>query len=201
MSRALVLLTAVLLSACATRNVDPDYRLDGDKAEGVVVVSLTYEGLDRRDSPSWSYRRLDAEGGNRIFARSLRSQLDWEAPPGRLAVFALPPGSYEFYRCEFAGLAGQAQPTWSTGRDGVITANNPWFAGFNTPDYTARKAEAYSVKFEVAAGKAIYLGNLHLTWRGPPHTGTVSVLDRAERDLGLLRTKYPNLEVGNAAVR
>jgi hypothetical protein len=184
-----------LASGCATLNINNDYRLNEQSGEGLVVVSLSYEGLAREDSPSWSYHRLGSDENLRIFARAARVPLDWEAPPGRLAVFALPAGRYEFYRCEFAGLSSRTNRlVWRTGNNGAVTPNNPSYAGFDAPNYTAIKAEPFVVRFEVSAGKATYLGNLHLVWDENERNGRVTVRDTSERDLSLLQQRFPQVE-------
>ncbi|HSD83761.1 MAG TPA: hypothetical protein VLG46_07885 [Anaerolineae bacterium] len=169
--------------------------LDAQSGEGLVVMSLTYEGLAREDSPSWSYHRLGSEKNLRIFTRAARVPLDWESPPGRLAVFALPTGRYEFYRCEFAGLSpGTNRHVWRTGKNGVVTPNNPSYSGFDTPSYTAIKAEPFVIRFEVSAGKVIYIGNLHLLWNEDERKGRVTLRDSSQRDLLLLQQKFPQIE-------
>lgn len=188
-------ITLALAAGCATLNINNDYRLNEQSGEGLVVVSLSYEGLARDDSPSWSYHRLGSKENLRVFARAVRVPLDWESPPGRLAVFALPAGRYEFYRCEFAGLSsGTNRLVWRTAKNGVVTPNNPSYAGFDTPNYTAIKAEPFIVRFEVIAGKAIYLGNLHLLWNEDERKGRVTLRDTSERDLSLLQQRFPQIE-------
>lgn len=195
MTRFLFLTVVIFLHSCATLNINNDYRLNEQSGDGLVVVSLSYEGLAREDSPSWSYHRLGSKENLRIFARAVRVPLDWESPPGRLAVFALPAGNYEFYRCEFAGLSpGTSHLVWRAGKNGLVTSNNPSYAGFDTPDYTAIKAEPFVVRFEVTAGKAIYLGNLHLLWNEDERKGRVTLRDTSERDLSLLQQRFPQIE-------
>jgi hypothetical protein len=190
-----LMLGVSFLYSCATLNINNDYWLSEQNGEGLVVVSLSYEGLAREDSPSWSYHCLGSDENLRIYARAARVPLDWESPPGRLAVFALPAGSYEFYRCEFAGLSSRTNRlVWRTGKSGAVTPNNPDYAGFDTPSYTAIKAEPFIVRFEVSAGKAVYLGNLHLLWNEDERKGRVTVRDTSERDLSLLQQKFPQIE-------
>jgi hypothetical protein len=53
----------------------------------------------------------------------------------------------------------------------------------------SRSTRAIGIPFRVESGKALYLGNLHFD----AHWEDVQLRDRAERDLPLLRNRYPAL--------
>ena len=195
----IVLATVLLLSACATPNVDKDYSLDTRPDEGLAVVSISFEGLGAEISPVWEYRRLDGDVRGKLFT-SARNPLDWNAPPGRLAAFALPTGRYEFYRCRFVRSSGDGGMSWHAGDSGGVTAANPWYSGLNAGTYDELTADPFAVRFEVIAGKATYLGNLHLHWRLLENRGEVQVRNEAERDIRLLRTRYPGLRSDQVTV-
>lgn len=186
----IVLITTTILSGCTTFNVDQDYTLDPNRAEGLAVVSLSQEGLDSGENPTWRYRRLDKDSDGFVLAHNTRQPLDWDSPPGRLVYIALPPGQYEFYQCGFARVRGGGQ-YWTIGPGGAPTNSNSLYSSFNTPTYDNFKAEPFSVQFEVKPGKATYIGNLHLVWQEDRKRGEVQVRDRAERDIDLLKRRLP----------
>lgn len=186
-----------LLTACATPNVGRDYAPDGRENEGLVVLSLSHEGIDEGERVNWHYRSLDGSVGDRLLSSNLRDPLDWRDPQGRLAFFTLPPGKYEFYRAEFLRQSANGVPAWSIGAGGAPTNSNPYSAGFNAVRHASFSARPFSVPFEVVGGKAIYLGNLHLVWSDQAGNGKAVVMDRAARDLGLLRERLPNIELAD----
>jgi len=190
-NRLLFTATALLISACATLNVDRDFSLDLNRSEGLAVVSLSFEGLVPAEGPAWRYRRLDNEGDGFVLTHTTQQPLDWESPPGRLAYFALPPGHYEFYQCGFARVRGSGSQYWTISPGGAPTNTNSWYSSFNTPTYDNYKAEPFSVKFEIRPGRATYVGNLHLVWQENRKRGEVQVHDRAERDIDLLKQRLP----------
>ena len=185
----------LLLAACASVNVNHDYTLGETSKEGLLVVSVSGEGLAKGGMPVWLYRRSDGTAKGEIITGYLREPLDWNDPPGRLAYIALAPGYYEFYEAGFARQTSPAATYWTTGKDGIATANNPYYAGFNTAQYASLNAEPFSVPFEVLPGQATYLGNLHFVWDEAERKGKVVRLNRAERDLALLQQRLPNLQL------
>jgi len=89
-------------------------------------------------------------------------------PCGRLAVIELRAGEYEFY--SWHGESGGAP------------------GGFTM---SARARQDFSKRFTVRAGRAVYLGNIHFAVRGGSFR--MSVADRQDWDLPLLRSKHPNI--------
>jgi hypothetical protein len=189
--RSLFTATALLISACTTFDVDRDYTLDPNRSEGLAVVSLSVEGLDSAQNPTWRYRRLDKESDGFVLTHNPKQPLDWDLPPGRLGYFALSAGHYEFYQCGFARVSGSGGQYWTTGPGGAPTNTNSWYSSFNTSTYENLKAEPFSVRFEIKPGMATYIGNLHLVWQESSKRGEVQIRDRAERDIGLLRMRLP----------
>jgi hypothetical protein len=194
MKRVWVMIAA-FLAACASVNVSQDYTLGQTNKEGLLVVSVSGEGLAKGETPVWHYRRDDGAGKGEIITGYLREPLDWNDPPGRLAYIALAPGRYEFYEAEFARQASPATTYWTTGRGGIATASNSSYAGFNTAQYASLDAEPFSVPFEVLPGQATYLGNLHFVWNEGERKGKVVLVNRAERDLALLQRRLPNIQL------
>jgi len=194
MAKHIIAFAFWFLAACAGVNVPDNYTLDEQTREGLLVVSVSGEGLRKEEAPVWHYHRSDGAGKGEIITGYLREPLDWTDPPGRLVYIALAPGRYEFNE---AGFARQVSPTttyWTTGAGGVATPNNPNYAGFNTAQYASLKAEPFSVPFEIVPGKATYLGNLHFVWNEAERKGSVVLLSRAERDLALLKQRLPNIQ-------
>lgn len=192
------------LSACATFSVPGTYTLHDKSNEGLAVASLSFEGLGPNEAPTWSYRRLDAEGRAHLMNKWVWEPLDWDSPPGRLAYFVLSPGQYEFYESGFSRASGGGGMTWTIGPGGVPTNSNPHYAGFNQPTYTGFNAEPFSVKFEIKPGKATYIGSLHFVWQELGRRGTVTLRDESVRDLALLRERLPRIdsaEIENVAPR
>ena len=185
----------LVLSGCTTFNVSSHYTLNDETNEGLVVVSLSYEGLEKSVSPSCEYRDIKSDGARLgyVTAHNLREGLDWSLPLGRLSYFALPSGRYEFFHCSFARQTGSGVPYWTTGPVGVATNADPLYAGFNLPTYKLFEAERFSAPFEILPGKTTYVGNLHLVWIEATQSGEVKILDRRQRDFALLHERFPNL--------
>lgn len=193
MKRCVTALIACLLTACASVNVPHDYALTEANNEGLLIVSLSGEGLGKGETPVWMYRQTEGNAKGEIITGYLREPLDWADPPGRLAYIALAPGRYEFYEAGFARQVAPARPYWTIGKGGVPTANNPDYAGFNIAQYAPFNAQPFVVPFEIVAGQATYLGNLHFIWNEAEQKGKVVLVNRAERDLVLLQQRLPNI--------
>ncbi len=186
---------ACLIASCATPNVDSAHRLERAAKTGLLVVSLTQEGVAEHERTTWLYRRMDGTAKDRLLSSNARDALDWSDPVGRLAYIALPAGHYEFYGAGFVRAGPNRVPTWHVDAKGVVIPNHPWYAGLDSVRYSDRDAEPFSIPFDILPGKATYLGNLHFLWSDAEETGKVQRLDRAERDLALLRQRLPELRV------
>ncbi len=189
-----VLVLLSYLSACATFSVSSFYTLKDKTTEGLAVVSLSFEGLGLQEAPVWRYRRVDGKHDGELITRWAWEPLDWVSPPGRLAYFALPPGQYEFFESGFSRITGGGGITWTIGPGGIPTNSNPYYAGFNQPASTRLSSEPFSVKFEIKAGTASYIGNLHFVWREAERKGIVTVHDESGRDLALLLERLPRVD-------
>lgn len=175
---ALVTVTAtILLAACGsigTANVAPGYT---PGPNGLLLVSLSASGylpgtLWMQVVPASDVARVAAS----IPVNDAAYGIDWPAGDpavangglGRLAAIELSPGEYELRR-------------W------VINVGN-------SEAYTSRRPLGY--RFRIEAGKATYLGGVHLdiqrsAARSLP--AQVRLEDRRERDLALLRQRYPGV--------
>ena len=174
-----------LLTGCRTINVSSDYSLEADKTTGLVVVSLTMAGLPRGFNVFVDFRGLNVEHKSSVPISDLFASADWrcpflsmatdEEPCGRLAVIELQQGEYEFY-------------SWQGGTSG----------GPGSLTFSVESVEEFSKRFEVQAGKAVYLGNIHFSIEQPRFlvgTGSyrMTVADQRARDLALLHSKHPRV--------
>lgn len=182
----------LLLAACASMNVSHDYDLNG-QSSGLLIVSVSGEGMRPNESPVWNYQRTDGTHGGEIITSYLREPADWQSPQGRLVYIALPPGRYEFYKAGFPRQTSGSTASWSIGKGGVATNTNPNYAGFNAPQYRPQDATRFRVPFEIVAGQATYIGNLHFVWSEWQRQGHVIVRNEALRDLALLRERLPRV--------
>ena len=197
--RSTVVFAVLLVGACATLNAPSNYTLTKTSGEGLLVLSVSGEGLQKNETPVWSYRRSDESEKGSIITTNLRQPQDWSDPPGRLVYIALGPGRYEFYEAGFARQMAPATTYWTVGANGIATPNNPNYAGFNVAQYTPINAEPFTVSFEIIAGQATYIGNMHFVWNELKHQGRVVVSDRSDRDLSLLLQRLPKLRADQIA--
>jgi hypothetical protein len=192
-NRLVYFLLGLLLAGCsADVTNNKDFRLSDQSDTGLVVVSLTYAGLndDRQlvGSRYVDFRPVAAAdsqagggqtGGSRIPVFNHKSTIrqDWSGPPagkeipqdqplGRLVLLNVKPGQYEFYQ-------------WNGDRD---------CAGRHC---TVTSTTYFSVKFEAVKGKATYAGELKLVQERSKYG--LRIADRSDRDLPLLKQKAPYL--------
>ena len=89
-------------------------------------------------------------------------------------------------------------PSWHVSRQGLVTSADPGWAGFDSARHRLFRAKTFRVPFEIVAGEATYIGNLHLEWRDGVDAslggiGIVEIANRADRDLKLLREHLPRI--------
>ncbi len=167
------------LFGCSYGKISSDYVIEKNSDKGVAIMSFTISGT--RDVPiSLRYRQLKRNLGTSFGAIpffEFSEELDWKYPKkisriprgefeGRLVVFQLPPGDYEFHSLSLP--------------DGFDEAY--W-----------RFPDAFSFKFKILPQKAHYIGNVHL-WIDYGHRSLWYELfhtNEAERDLALFHKKYP----------
>ncbi len=189
------------LSACTVNEVAPAARLEPPSGQGTVIVSLTRSGdvnssiwllLNKAGSTFPVQVLLDDWNVKRDWAQLKRpgraNQLSYsaaDAPVGRLAVLQLPAGEYEIFQWK-----GDTT-VWTRG-------------GLNY----AVNSTVFSIRFTVRPGEVSYLGQLRLIL--PNEVGLADMkadfrieFTRApERDLALLKSKYPdaaNVQIAVAA--
>jgi len=196
----LIVLFCFLLGGCAMPLALPmksslykDYSLDDKKEMGIVIVSLTRSGYGGYRM-YLMFRALENEfkgaTGN-VYLKQQFKSLDWECPKylfkpkdipeenpcGRLAVFELPQGEYEFYSWR-GSMASGKYTEWIEAPGG-----------------------GFSKKFSVIAGKGVYIGNMHISLRYKMLEGRLfpyrdyryrlETSDMRERDLLLFYSKHP----------
>jgi hypothetical protein len=178
------------LAACSVNEIAPDTGLEPPPGEGTVVMALTRSG----DVNSSIWLLMHKPGGRlpvqvllddwyrprdwkQLTAPSRFNEMSYAAldkPIGRLAVLRLPAGEYEIYQWKGDTLA------WP--RAGTM--------------YTVQ-SDTFSVRFTVRPDAVTYLGALQLVlpetiYRGQLHGDfQIRFGDSSERDLTLLKTKYP----------
>jgi hypothetical protein len=171
---------AVGLAACATRNIANDYALSDGANKGVVVGSITYSGayagyeVHYRKVDDAAVRGFFHYGMNKYLAMPRTGKSDIAEPgnPGvRGDLFAaeLPAGEYEISSWEVSqGTTATSTPT-----------------------------QPVSIRFTVKPGEATYLGNYHFVRTSRALTLStgyeVTAKDEAARDLKIFAEKYPRL--------
>lgn len=184
---ALILAVPIMiLSACSTGNIDQDFRLEGNE-DGLVIVSLSRSGL-RQFHMTLHLQGVDSHRSGYLEFKDSSDPMAWDSPcrvglspnllgqkdcTGRLAVFEMPGGEYEFHRLR-ADAVFQGSRQWN------ITAD-------------------FSAKFRVIPGRATYLGNLHFLF--PDEFNSAVGIDTyrplvrnmEERDIRLFEKHYPHI--------
>lgn len=94
---------------------------------------------------------------------------------GRLAALRLPPGDYDLY-------------DWK-----VVIPNQ-----YGGDEFSPQRAMAY--RFKIEAGRATYVGNMNLRMT-EQDTYSISVEDKANRDLALLAKKLPTVRAEDIIYR
>jgi hypothetical protein len=173
-----LLLCAQSVAACATPDIDKSYVLSEQSGKGVAIGSITYHG--RYSLYRVYYRKVGTTDqahfgyGQGQMPPLGHSDIDERRERGDLFAAELPAGDYEIFNWRI-----DSGPSH-------ITAASP-----------------FMVRFTVAPGKAVYLGNFFFeatSALGFTTTGSqLDLRDRSERDLKIFADKYPGLakvEVG-----
>ena len=196
-----VAVMAIFSTGCASpfqRNINEHYLIDADEGNGLIVGSVSAPPIPRGYSPTADSAHSYHDVAKFFFrSRDQGSRLEGVLTSGtkhpridnipaceseglaeecgRLFAIRLPAGTYEIYRGRFG--------------------DNPYY------DYVDWERPAV---FPVAAGKTIYLGNLHVEYckgrptsirsRGSILGADVSLRDRYERDTALIRQRFAALQ-------
>jgi hypothetical protein len=178
------ILALALASACATtEQAATSTRLTGNP-NGLLIVSLTitpslghplHWDLHAESNPDSRLKRLVAYAGT--------SDEDWSRPPkshvmgGRLIVQELPPGTYRLRSWEHTVMTDTRRFT------------------------TYRPKFLLPFRFRVEAGRAVYIGNLHLHAEWKAQKYPLRVFDARERDLALFRQRYAGIGAEQIDIR
>jgi hypothetical protein len=215
-----ILFTVVLvLTYCAPtpkiirlKNIGEDYTLDDTQGKGVLIVSLTRSGwkgcsilLDLRGVDNDYKAEVSIIEKKSLFERK-KVETDWKCPMfgkipedkpcGRLAIIELPQGEYEFF--SWHGFETRMVPNSAGGFTRMQSSVFVW----PPPEFSER--------FKVIAGKAAYLGNLHISLRKKLKMGRIhpyrdiryklKIADMSERDLPLFYQKNPMMTADKVVV-
>jgi hypothetical protein len=203
---SLLFTVVLILTYCAPgiirlKNIGEDYALDDTKGNGIVIVSLTHSGspltsmfVDLRGVDNDYKAEVSIIEQQLFFVR--KKTMDWKCPMfgktpedkpcGRLGIIELPQGEYEFY-------SWRGYKTETVGTHPHVTTTLVKIAVWPPPEFSKR--------FRVIAGKALYLGNLHISVRKKWVMGRIhpyreiryklKIADMSERDLPLFYQKNP----------
>jgi hypothetical protein len=162
--RALLVVT-IALSGCLTMTAPRDFQLTDASNEGLVIVSFTH----RDRTLKWMYRDLTKGKGFRggPTERWMMTTVTGVTEPIQdgdtwIMAVVLRQGDYEFYR-------------W--------TQPEAFFYNESITDF--------SVRFKALAGKAVYIGDLHMT--RDDKRFRLAARDLRERHVPLLKAQYPNI--------
>jgi hypothetical protein len=200
------LLGILTLAGCATRSVSTDYRFDPAKLEGLAIVSITAEGLMYGDGASCRYRRLGDGREGFVGATAPRDTATHDKTSSNLSAVALAPGRYEFYRCtvstRYLGPPDDyVGPVGGTIADDIFAINNATqYPATATSSYTAFGSEHFSARFDIQNGRAVYVGNLRVTWRALDRKVLVEPRNLAAEDLPAAAKRWPQIGATNADV-
>lgn len=171
------LVCAVLLTACAAPNIANNYVLDSKGGTGVATGTITYDGgyaayrlhLDQEGTgKSYRVEHGESQTLNLVYAFKGEPKNAQLGATGSPFAVELPVGSYIVRSWQ---ISQGAANVWST--------------------------EATNIKFDVEAGRAVYLGNFHFkeTKRFGRATtaATLTLKDQAARDLPILGKTFATL--------
>jgi hypothetical protein len=177
-----------LLSACATSNISTSYQMGTNPHEGLLIGSVTTSANDsvQTGGVQYIFRRVDNDESGMIFAeargtmgRALMGENRKDIPgeSGHLFVLRLKSGQYHFTQ-------------W-------LIQNGPYVV--------LSPRVSPNAKFSIEAGKATYVGNIHM--KIVPGIGTINKLfienaipvvrDRRERDIPLIIAGFPAVTEDN----
>ena len=162
-SRLLAAISLIFLASCThTAKLPENYVIDTKSPNGVVIVSLTFEGGLQFQAFTLEYRQVGSGETGQMHSASMLAAPDIETDGRRGWLFPreLPPGEYEFYK--WRGMVGNMS-YWSP--------------------------REFSNRFKISPGRATYIGNLNVrTSTGKLYQ--VQVRDERERDMAAFTARY-----------
>jgi len=168
MRRLLIINILLLLSGCATFNVDTGYSFSDDMSSGLLVFSFTHSSTNETNHGAILDLRGIGDSENileqSVMTGTLKDPFDWEKPRGRLVVIELPAGKYEIYK---------------------------WRSFQGNIEYSS--TALFSIPFRITEQKATYIGNINLNI-SPIGLYTINKHDTASRDIPLFLSKYSRIK-------
>ena len=174
----LLILSAAILSGCGSSNVREDYLLHDDQSSGLVAFSIE---ADFHNPFDWHNTFLAVRFGDLdrsekhlviLADGSIHANSEWTDPVGRLVYLDLTGGEYEIFG-------------WNTGID---------FPEYDKPLYSF-------IRFSVLPGRVTYIGSIFFDVREDLGAYKFEVIDKSDRDVGLLLTRLPNIEREQVTVK
>jgi hypothetical protein len=160
-----VISLAAFLTGCGSLpfNITPDHQLDAGTGTGVAVFSVSEACPSKMSLKIKSESSVFDEAIAIDQSQALRSApLQWQNPCGRVVMRELAAGSYRIFSFVLIGPVR-----------GVT--------------YLAPTQEI-AIPFAVTAGKATYIGHLNFDISLPKRTYRLSLEDRRERDIPILKS-------------
>ena len=176
-------LLIVMLSGCAAKNVEKEFAFkDGLGADGLVVFSVSHDLRGGKGAKGIFYIDSGAASGKGWMVVSLSeafpgiaARSEFKDSYGQLIALALPAGKHQVDGWKIIdGYGGQA----------------------------LAREKPPPLEFQVHAGQAKYLGNLHAGLRGRKQLlgvtmvdyGYTEVRDQRDRDVGIFEARYPQFK-------
>jgi hypothetical protein len=183
MKRILALAVLLLMTACAgtTSNRHTAQQIENGKlmpaeGQGVVVVAMTLQSLDRDSSDATLFLQ-GANGMNHMYARIMTDMINAPGsdpmPAGRVYMLSLPAGDY---------LLRNVSGNWSR-RTGSVGFDDSQY--YNVP---------LNQKITVRAGEVTYLGSVNVNIN---FQASVSYSNEFKRDMYDLQHRYQLTDVSN----
>jgi len=166
-----IFLAFLALVGCAEFNVPPNYELQKDKQVGLLVMSVNHNTR----AITLHYENMVNHKHDVVMTSTVQDKMDFRQPKGRLIVAELPAGEYQFYQ---------------------------WQTDIENFQYTS---PLFSAPFTIEQGKPVYVGNLNIKakiiypFMKVEYEHTIS--NKSERDIALLKKKYPKLDISELEVR
>ncbi len=171
------ILAVLVLSGCATPNIDKGYSIKEDSSKGVIIASLTKTGHGHWP-PGYNFKKSDGSNkGILKFDQNMFDRIESDIPgiDGKLILLELPAGEYNIYR---------------------------WFI---SQGYIGLESmSGFKMRFNVVPGKITYIGELNNDRESGGIFGiglgriSFNIKDSKERDFKEIKKHYPNLELADS---
>ncbi len=166
----------LVLTGCATPNLDKGYSIKETSKKGVIIASLTKTGHGHWP-PGYNFKHITGSTkGILEFKQNMFDRIvsDFSGVEGKLVVLELPAGEYKISR---------------------------WFINQGYIGLESRKG--FDLRFEVRPGNVTYIGELNNDREAGGIFGiglgrmTFNIKNSKERDLGEVQKEYPNMSLAS----